>query len=193
MDIISLIAPMILMIFGYTVGSTKMITQGNQALVERLGKYHRTLKPGLNFIIPFVDKIAVQETTREQILDIKPQSAITKNNVSLEVDVIIYWRVLDLEKIYYQVENFEDVEDAISNLFETTLYSAIGSQELDKTYLSTDKIKKTLLEEFNQAAESWGVKVVRIEVQDFKPQDSIMDSFMESLEKQASISRTPIQ
>jgi len=188
MDIISLIAPMILMIVGYTVGSTRIITQGHQALVERLGQYKRKLEPGLNFIIPFVDRIAVEETTRERVLDITPQPAITKDNVSLEVDAVIYWRVLDLEKAYYEVEN---VEDAIGNLVITTLRSAIGHQQLDETYSSREEINKTLLMELDKATSTWGVKVLRVEVQEIKPPDSIMESLEKERaaesEKQAAI------
>jgi regulator of protease activity HflC (stomatin/prohibitin superfamily) len=201
MDIISLIAPMILVIIGYSVGSTRIITQGNQALVERLGKYQRTLDPGLKFIIPFIDRIAVEETTRERVLDIAPQPAITKDNVSVEVNGVVYWRVLDLERAYYEVE---DVEDAIGNLVVTTLRSAIGRQELDETYSSRDEINKTLLEELDKATETWGVKVLRVEVQDITLPKSIMESlekeraaesekqaaiFKAEGEKQASISR----
>lgn len=201
MDIISIIAPMILVIIGYSVGSTRIITQGNQALVERLGQYKRKLEPGLNFIIPFVDRIAVEETTRERVLDIAPQPAITKDNVSVEVNAVVYWRVLDLEKAYYEVE---DVEDAIGNLVVTTLRSAIGRQELDETYSSRDEINKTLLDELDKATESWGVRVLRVEVQDITLPKSIMESlekeraaesekqaaiFKAEGEKQASISR----
>ena len=201
MDIISLIAPMILMIVGYTVGSTRIITQGHQALVERLGQYKRKLDPGLNFIVPFVEKIAIEKTTREQILDIAPQPAITKDNISVEVDAVIYWRVFDWVKAYYEVE---DVEDAIGNLVITTLRSAIGRQELDETYSSRSEINKTLLEELDKATDDWGVKVLRVEVQEIKLPDSIMESlekeraaesekqaaiFKAEGEKQASISR----
>ncbi len=201
MDIISIIAPMILVIFGYSIGSTRIITQGNQALVERLGQYKRKLDPGLNFIIPFVDRIAVEETTRERVLDIAPQPAITKDNVSVEVNAVVYWRVLDLERAYYEVE---DVEDAIGNLVITTLRSAIGHQELDETYSSREEINKTLLNELDKATVSWGVKVLRVEVQDITLPKSIMESlekeraaesekqaaiFKAEGEKQASISR----
>ena len=177
MDIISIIAPMILVIIGYSVGSTRIITQGNQALVERLGQYKRKLEPGLNFIIPFVDRIAIEETTRERVLDIAPQPAITKDNVSLEVNAVVYWRILDLEKAYYEVE---DVEDAIGNLVVTTLRSAIGHQQLDETYSSREEINKTLLDELDKATESWGVRVLRVEVQDI----TLPKSIMESLEKE---------
>src|SRR3712207_9074976 len=108
--ILSILAPIILVVVGYTIGSTRIITEGNEALVERLGKYQRKLEPGLNYIIPFVDRIAVEETMREQVLDIDPQQAITKDNISVIVDAVLFWQILDLEKAFYAVE---DVETAL--------------------------------------------------------------------------------
>ncbi len=86
------IIAIVLALIGYALGSAKLINQGNEALVERLGRYHRKLKPGLNFIVPFVDQVVMEDTTREQFLDIKPQNVITQDNIYVEVDAIVYWR-----------------------------------------------------------------------------------------------------
>ncbi len=186
--ILSILAPMILVIIGYTIGSTKIITQGNQALVERLGRYHKKLEPGINYIIPFVDKIAVEDTLREQVLDIPAQQAITKDNISVAVDAVVFWKVEDLVKAFY---NVEDVERAIEELVTTTLRSTIGELELDQTYSSRADINRNLLRQLNEAAENWGVKVIRVEVQEIKPPTTVLESLAKARaaesEKQAKI------
>jgi regulator of protease activity HflC (stomatin/prohibitin superfamily) len=187
--IISILAPMILVIIGYTIGSTKIVTQGNEALVERLGKYHKKLDPGLNYIIPFVDRIAVEETIREQVLDIEPQQAITKDNISVEVDAVIFWKVLDLKQAFY---NVDDVQGAIQNLVVTTLRSMIGELELSQTYSSRADLNRQLLQQLDDATKEWGVKVTRVELQEIKPPQNVLDSLARAraaeTEKQAAIS-----
>lgn len=186
--ILSILAPMILVIIGYSIGSTKIITQGNQALVERLGRFHKKLEPGINYIIPFVDKVAVEDTLREQVLDIPAQQAITKDNISVAVDAVVFWKVQDLMKAYY---NVEDVERAIEELVTTTLRSTIGELELDQTYSSRADINRNLLRQLNEAAENWGVNVIRVEVQEIKPPAAVLESLAKARaaesEKQAKI------
>lgn len=186
--ILSILAPMILVIIGYSIGSTKIITQGNEALVERLGRYHKKLEPGINYIIPFIDKVAVEDTVREQVLDIPPQQAITKDNISVAVDAVVFWKVQDLIKAYY---NVEDVERAIEELVTTTLRSTIGELQLDQTYSSRAEINRNLLQHLNEAAENWGVNVLRVEVQEIKPPGAVLESLAKARaaesEKQAKI------
>ena len=187
-SILSILAPMILVVVGYTIGSTRIITEGNEALVERLGKYQRKLEPGLNYIIPFIDRIAVEETMREQVLDIDPQQAITKDNISVIVDAVLFWQILDLEKAFYAVE---DVETALENLVLTTLRSTIGELELDQTYSSRADINRNLLQQLDEATASWGVKVTRVEVQNISPPAEVLESLAKARaaesEKQAEI------
>lgn len=187
-SILSILAPMILVVIGYTIGSTKIITQGNQALVERLGKFHKRLDPGLNYIIPFIDRVAVEDTIREQVLDIPSQQAITKDNISVEVDAVVFWKVEDLMKAYY---NVEDVERAIEELVTTTLRSTIGELELDQTYSSRNNINRNLLQQLNEAARDWGVNVIRVEVQELKPPADVLESLAKAraaeTQKQAEI------
>jgi regulator of protease activity HflC (stomatin/prohibitin superfamily) len=187
-SILSILAPMILVVIGYTIGSTKIITQGNQALVERLGKFHKKLEPGLNYIIPFIDRVAVEDTVREQVLDIPAQQAITKDNISVEVDAVVFWKVEDLMKAYY---NVEDVERAIEELVTTTLRSTIGELELDQTYSSRNNINRNLLQQLNEAAIGWGVNVIRVEVQELKPPADVLESLAKAraaeTQKQAEI------
>lgn len=188
--IISILAPMILVIVGYTIGSTKIVTQGNEALVERLGKFHKKLDPGLNYIVPFVDRIVVEDTVREQVLDVPPQQAITKDNISVEVDAVVFWKVLDLKQAYYAVE---DVELAIQNLVTTTLRSMIGELDLSETYSSRADLNRQLLRQLDEATAGWGVKVTRVELQEIKPPRTILESLEKERaaqsEKQATISQ----
>ncbi|NEO25615.1 MAG: paraslipin [Kamptonema sp. SIO4C4] len=155
------------------LATVRIINEGNEALVERLGQYHQKLNPGLNFILPFLDTIVVEETIRERVLGIEPQKAITKDNVSLGVDAVIYWQIIDLEKTFYVVEN---IEEAIENLVVTTLRSAIGRLNLDETYSSREKVNQRLLEQLDDATANWGVKVTRIEVREITPAKTVMES-----------------
>ncbi|HEY9619725.1 MAG TPA: SPFH domain-containing protein [Crinalium sp.] len=169
----SIFAAIALLIIGYTVGSVKIINQGNEALVERLGRYHRKLSPGLNFIVPFVDTIVLEESTRERVLDTEPQEAITKDNVSVKVDAVMYWRILQLERTYYAVE---DVEEALKNLVTTTLRSEIGRMQLTQTFSSRAEINHALLQQLDDATATWGVKVTRVEVENIAPAKSVLDA-----------------
>lgn len=180
----AIIAAVALSIIGYTIGSVKIINQGYEALVERLGKYSRTLKPGVNFIVPFLDIIAWEETTREQVLDIPPQEAITKDNVSLKADAVVYWRILDLKSAYYAID---DVERAIKNLVLTMLRSEIGQMELEQTFSTRKEINQGLLMELDEATEPWGVKVTRVEIRDILPAAKVLESMEQ--EKAAQIKK----
>ncbi len=148
-------------IIGYVLGySVKIIRQSNEALVERLGRYHRNLKPGIHFILPWLDTIVYQNTTREQVLEIERQSAITKDNVALEVDAIVYWRILNLECTYYTVEN---IETALKNLVISILRSEIGRIKLEQAVHSRSEIAQTLLQQLNEAVANWGIKITRVQ------------------------------
>jgi len=160
-------------VIAYLLVSLRIITEGNEALVERLGKFTRKLEPGLNFVIPFLESIVVEETNREKVLGIEPQTAITKDNVSLKIDAVVYWQIIDLEKTFYLVE---DIQTAIENLVLTTLRSAIGRLDLEETYSSRDQINKTLLHQLDEATANWGVKVTRVEVREIKPAQAVMES-----------------
>jgi regulator of protease activity HflC (stomatin/prohibitin superfamily) len=169
----SIIAALALVIVGYTAGSVKIINQGNEALVERLGRYHRKLTPGLNLIVPILDNIVLEESLRERVLDTEPQEAITNDSLSVEVDAVIYWRIMDLELTFYEVE---DVETALKNLVLTTMRSQVGQMALQETYSSRDKINHALLQQLDEATATWGVKVTRVEVQNITPSKSMLES-----------------
>jgi Membrane protease subunits, stomatin/prohibitin homologs len=130
-------------IVGYGVNfSVRVISQGDEALVERLGKYRRTLKPGLQFVLPLVDKIAYVDTIRERVLDIPPQSVITNDNLTLEVDAVVYWQIMEIERAYYAIEN---VESAIQEIVLTSMRSQIGRLPLQQILSTKDEIDKALL------------------------------------------------
>ncbi len=172
----SLFGILALLVIGYSVGSVRIINQGTEALVERLGRYHRKLKPGLNFIVPFLDYIVLKDSVREQILDVEKQAAITKDNVPLDVDAVVYWRILELELTYYAIE---DVEQAITELVTTTLRSEIGKMRFETTFSSRDELNRALLSQLDEATEPWGVKVTRVEVQEITPPDEVKRSMQQ--------------
>ena len=168
---------------GYAIGSVKIINEGNMALVERLGQYNRALKPGLHHVIPVIESVLV-ETTREQVLDIEPKSTITRDNVSLTVDAVMYWKILDIRKAYYTVEN---LEEALRNLVITTLRSQIGGMDLRETVSSRNKINQALLHQLDEATETWGVKIMRVEVEEITPSKTMLESL--ELERAAESKR----
>ncbi len=183
------IIAIVLALIGYALGSAKQINQGNEALVERLGRYHRKLKPGLNFIVPFIDQIVMEDTTREQVLDIKPQNVITKDNIYLEVDAVVYWRITEIEKSFYAIDN---LEQALSNLTTTTLREIIAQNTLEDTNMSRANMDKSLLSELNPITKEWGIDIMRLDIQSITPPESVRKSMEEEraaeIKKRALIS-----
>ena len=173
MDFITTILILALLVVGCIAGSVRIITQGYEAIVERLGRYHRKLTPGINFVVPILDQIVWMETTREKLLDFPAQQAITADNVNLEVDAIVYWRVLELQQMYYTIENVEDALEAIAM---TTLRSQVGTMNLQQMYSSRQEINRTILQQLDEATATWGVKVTRVEVQNIDLPQTLRDS-----------------
>lgn len=177
-----------LIVLGYSVSSVRIVNQGNQALVERLGRYHRKLRPGLTFVVPFLDAIVFEESLRERLLDIPSQKAITADNVAIAADAVVYWKILDLERTYYEVE---DIESAIRELVVTTLRSQLGKMQLEQTFASRDEITQALLDQLDEATEPWGAKVTRVEVQSITPPDAVLKSMQQQqaaeLRRQATV------
>lgn len=163
-------------------GSVKVVNQGNEALVERLGSYNKKLEPGLNFIVPVVDRVVFRETIREKVIDIPPQQSITRDNVSISVDAVVYWRIVDMEKAYYKVEN---LRMAMENLVLTQIRAEMGKLELDETFTARSQINEILLHELDVATDPWGVKVTRVELRDIIPSQAVR----ESMELQMSAER----
>jgi regulator of protease activity HflC (stomatin/prohibitin superfamily) len=152
-------------------GSVKIINQGDEALVEFLGRYDgKKLDPGLNFITPFLSQVVFQETIREKVLEIPPQNCITRDNVSISVDAVVYWRIMNIERAYYKVQN---LQAAIVNLVLTQIRSQLGKLELNETFTARTEVNKMLLRELDIATEPWGVKVTRVELRDIVPSKTV--------------------
>ncbi|MEO0455719.1 MAG: SPFH domain-containing protein [Cyanobacteria bacterium P01_A01_bin.114] len=167
---------LILLALGGSVaaGSIRIVNEGDEALVETLGKYNgRKLKPGLNFTMPFLDRMTHKQTIRERVLDVPPQPSITRDNVAITVDAVVYWRIIDLEKAAYKVEN---LHAAMVNLVLTQIRAEMGKLELDETFTARADINETLLRELDIATDPWGVKVTRVELRDIMPSKAVQDS-----------------
>ncbi|QBE65752.1 SPFH domain-containing protein [Pseudoduganella lutea] len=148
-----------------------VVPQQHAWVVERLGKYHATLAPGLNIVVPFVDRIAYKHVLKEIPLDVPSQVCITKDNTQLQVDGILYFQVTDPMRASYGASNYVA---AITQLAQTTLRSVIGRMELDKTFEERDHINTTVVNAIDESAANWGVKVLRYEIKDLTPPADIL-------------------
>jgi regulator of protease activity HflC (stomatin/prohibitin superfamily) len=167
------IIAIVLALIGYALGSAKLINQGNESLVERLGRYHRKLKPGLNFIVPLVDQVVMEDTTREQLLDIKPQNVITQDNIYVEIDAVVYWRIRDIEKSFYAIE---DLQGALAQLTTTTLREIIAQNTLEQTNVSRAEMDSAILDQLNEITADWGVQILRLDIQRITLPESVRKS-----------------
>ncbi len=155
----------------FIVRSLKIVPQQHAWVVERLGKYDRTLTPGLSFVFPFVDRVAYKHSLKEVPLDVPSQVCITKDNTQLTVDGILYFQVTDPMRASYGSSNYIV---AITQLAQTTLRSVIGKMELDKTFEERTHINAGVVEALDEAALNWGVKVLRYEIKDLTPPAAIL-------------------
>ena len=151
----------------------KIVPQQNAWVVERLGKYDRTLAPGLKFVVPFIEKVAYKHSLKEVPLDVPSQVCITRDNTQLQVDGIIYFQVTDPMRASYGSSNYIV---AITQLAQTLLRSVIGKMELDKTFEERDTINASVVSALDEAAANWGVKVLRYEIKDLTPPAEILRS-----------------
>jgi regulator of protease activity HflC (stomatin/prohibitin superfamily) len=169
MEIVALVGLVIAAIF--VVRTLKVVPQQNAWVVERLGKFHATLAPGLNFLMPFIDRVAYKHSLKEIPLDVPSQVCITKDNTQLTVDGILYFQVTDPMRASYGSSNYII---AITQLAQTTLRSVIGKMELDKTFEERDAINAAVVMALDEAALNWGVKVLRYEIKDLTPPAAIL-------------------
>jgi regulator of protease activity HflC (stomatin/prohibitin superfamily) len=149
----------------------KIVPQQNAWVVERLGKFDRTLTPGLSFVVPFVDRVAYKHSLKEVPLDVPSQVCITKDNTQLQVDGILYFQITDPMRASY---GSSDYIVAITQLAQTTLRSVVGKMELDKTFEERDLINAAVVNALDEAALNWGVKVLRYEIKDLTPPAAIL-------------------
>lgn len=160
----------------------RVVPQRQQFVIERLGKYNRTLDAGFHILLPFLDKVAYRHSLKEQAVDVPSQTCITKDNISVSVDGILYMQVVNARDASYGIENYTF---ATSQLAQTTLRSEIGKIELDRTFEERETINAQVVEVVDRASEPWGVKVLRYEIKDIVPPDSVKDA----LEKQMRAER----
>lgn len=166
----------------------KTVPQQHAMVVERLGRFHTILGPGLNLIIPFVDRIAYQHSLKEIAMDVAPQVCITRDNTQITVDGVLYYQVTDAKMASYGAENYVA---AISQLAQTSLRSEIGKLELDKTFEEREQLNKAVIAALDAAAATWGVKVLRYEIKDISPPQEIVRAMQAQItaerEKRAAI------
>ena len=160
----------------------KIVPQSKAYVIERLGKYHKTWDTGLRFLIPFIDKIAKEVSLKEQVADFPPQPVITKDNVTMQIDTVVFFQITDPKLYAYGVES---PIAAIENLTATTLRNIIGDLELDHTLTSRDTINAKIRSILDEATDPWGIKINRVELKNIKPPAEIQDA----MEKQMKAER----
>ena len=166
-----------------TVAKTaRIVPQRNAFVIERLGKFSRTLNAGFHILIPFLDKVAYKHSLKEVAVDVPMQMCITKDNIAIEIDGVLYMQVLDPKKASYGSENYYF---AATQLAQTTLRSEIGKLELDRTFEERDTINAQVIDALDKAAEPWGLKITRYEIANINPPKSVQDA----LEKQMRAER----
>lgn len=186
--IIVLIVIIALVVLVTLAKSVTIIHQAEKGLVERFGRYKETLDPGLRFLIPYMDSLKARIDMRETVIDIEPQPVITRDNVTVTVDAVIYYYVTDAKAVRYEVANFYS---AISKLAQTNLRNVIGDMSLDETLTSRERINSALRETLDEATDKWGVRVTRVEVKEIEPPRDISDAMSKQMkaerEKRATI------
>ena len=173
------------------LSTIKIVPQRSAFIVERLGKYKTSLQAGFHIIIPFIDKVSYKHTLKEQAIDVASQICITRDNIAVEVDGILYLQVIDPAKSSYGIDDYRFASIQIA---QTTMRSIIGKMELDKTFEERDVINTTIVEAVDKASDPWGVKVPRYEVKNITPPQSIKDAMEKQMraerEKRATIAES---
>jgi regulator of protease activity HflC (stomatin/prohibitin superfamily) len=161
----------------------KVVKQAEVYVLERFGKYHKTAEAGLNFILPFVDKVRAIVSLKQQTMDIPPQGVITKDNVTITIDTVVFYQITDAVKAVYEIES---LQKGIGYLAITTIRDIVGKMDLDSTFSSRDLINAQLRQVLDDATDRWGCKIDRVEIKDIKPPVDIRDA----MEKQMNAERT---
>lgn len=156
-----------------------VVSMREVAIKERFGKFKAQLNPGFHFLIPFVDRVAYRHEMREQVLDIPSQSCITRDNVQVEVDGVVYLKVMDSSKASYGIANYYN---ASISLAQTTMRSEIGKLDLDDTFSEREKVNENIVREIDKASDPWGIKFIRYEIRNITPSKLIMDTMEQQME-----------
>jgi regulator of protease activity HflC (stomatin/prohibitin superfamily) len=173
---------LVLLVLGVIAVSVKIVPQARAYVIERLGAYHGTWETGIHFLIPFVDRIAKKTSLKEQVIDFAPQPVITMDNVTMQIDTVVYFQITDSKLLAYGVES---PLRAIENLTATTLRNIVGELELDQTLTSRDLVNTKMRTILDEATDPWGIKVNRVEVKNIMPPQDIRDA----MEKQMRAER----
>ena len=174
--IFTLVLAVLAIVFAFQ--AIKVVPQQSAWIVERLGKFHAVLSPGLNVVIPFIDRVAYKHSLKEIPLDTPSQVCITKDNTQLSVDGVLFFQVTDPMRASYGTSNYVI---AITQLAQTTLRSVIGKMELDKTFEERDLINRSVVSAIDEAALNWGVKVLRYEIKDLTPPAVILQAMQQQI------------
>ena len=172
-----------IIIFFIAISSIKVVRQSEVRIIERFGKYHTTAEAGLNFILPFVDKVRAVVSLKQQTMDVPPQGVITKDNVTITIDTVVFYQIMEPVKAVYEIES---LQKGIAYLAITTIRDIVGKMDLDSTFSSRDQINTQLREVLDEATDKWGCKIDRVEIKDIKPPVDIRDA----MEKQMNAERT---
>ena len=164
------------------LSSIKVVRQSEVKIVERFGKYYKTAEAGLNFILPFVDNIRAVVSLKQQTMDVTPQSVITKDNVTITIDTVVFYQITEPIKAVYEIES---LQKGIAYIAITTIRDIVGKMDLDSTFSSRDAINMQLRDILDEATDKWGCKVDRVEIKDIKPPVDIRDA----MEKQMNAER----
>ncbi|WP_211261238.1 SPFH domain-containing protein [Pseudonocardia acaciae] len=171
--VLVVVALIVLFVIITVVKSVQIIPQASVAIVERLGRYKATKDAGLAFLVPFIDKVRQRVDMREQVVSFPPQSVITQDNLTVHVDTVVYYKVIDPKNALYGVANFID---GVQNVTTTTLRNVVGGLSLEQTLTSRDKINTALRGELDEATHRWGIRINRVEIKAIDPPPSIQDS-----------------
>lgn len=173
------------------VKTARIVPQRSNYVIERLGKYSRTLDSGFHLLIPFIDKVAYQQTLKEEVIDVERQNCVTRDNIQVGINGVLYMQVVDAQKASYGINNYRY---AASQLAQTTMRSVIGQTDLDKTFEERAKINEDVVTALDEAASPWGIKVLRYEISDIELPASIKDALEQQMraerERRAAIAKS---
>jgi len=173
----------VIIILVIAIKSIRIVNQSEVIIVERLGRYLKTAYAGLNFLNPFTDRIRATVSLKEQTMDVQPQSVITKDNVTIRIDTVVFFQITDAQKAVYEIER---LQDGIRYLTTTTIRDVVGKMDLDSTFSSREQINFQLRQILDEATDKWGCKINRVEIKDIDPPKDIR----EAMEKQMNAERT---